>query len=105
MNRLDHHCSPIAPRLLLALIPPSTRRGRDGGQSAQFPLMLCLPLASGAPPASPSPFIAPPSLVARSSLLSPGAAPLWLDHYSLTASRQTVRTAPRASTDSSVSQP
>ena len=28
MNRRDHHCSPIAPRLLLALIPPSTRRGR-----------------------------------------------------------------------------
>jgi hypothetical protein len=28
MNRRDHHCSPIAPRLLLALMPPSTRMGR-----------------------------------------------------------------------------
>ena len=29
MNRRDHHCSPIAPRLLLALIPPSTAIGPD----------------------------------------------------------------------------
>ena len=46
MNRRDHHCSPIAPRLLLALIPPSTRIGRAGGQLSQ---VLILPLASGAP--------------------------------------------------------
>ena len=29
MNRRDHHCSPIAPRLLLALTPPSTAIGPD----------------------------------------------------------------------------
>ena len=29
MNRRDHHCSPIAPRLLLALMPPSTAIGPD----------------------------------------------------------------------------
>ena len=29
MNRLDHHCSPIAPRLLLALMPPSTAIGPE----------------------------------------------------------------------------
>jgi hypothetical protein len=29
MNRRDHHCSPIAPRLLFALMPPSTEIGPD----------------------------------------------------------------------------
>src|SRR6185437_16217942 len=47
MNRRDHHCSPIAPRLLLALIPPSTRIGLAGGHSSQ--LMLCSPARLRAP--------------------------------------------------------
>src|SRR4029077_5000898 len=38
MNRRDHHCSPIAPRLLLALIPPSTRIGFGGGRCPPPPL-------------------------------------------------------------------
>ena len=29
MNRRDHHRSPIAPRLLLALMPPSTAIGPE----------------------------------------------------------------------------
>jgi hypothetical protein len=29
MNRRDHHCSPIAARLLFALMPPSTEIGPD----------------------------------------------------------------------------
>src|SRR5689334_21900469 len=45
MNRRDHHCSPIAPRLLLALIPPSTLIGLAGGHSSQ--LIFLPPLASG----------------------------------------------------------
>src|SRR6266536_891710 len=37
-NRPDHQLSPIWPRRLRALMPPSTRRGREGGgQSSQEP--------------------------------------------------------------------
>ena len=35
MNRRDHHCSPIAPRLLRALTPPSTAIGPDDSYSHQ----------------------------------------------------------------------
>src|SRR6266545_7762600 len=45
-NRPDHQLSPIWPRRLRALMPPSTRRGREGGgQSSQEPAIRCLLLA------------------------------------------------------------
>src|SRR5580693_10185476 len=74
MNRRDHHCSPIAPRLLTALIPPSTRIGLAGGQSSQEPLnplMLFPSLASGAPLGTAFPrrsFLAPQSRRYRAPL-------------------------------------
>jgi hypothetical protein len=47
MNRRDHHCSPIAPRLLLALIPPSVGIGREGsGHGYRAGLIPVPPLAT-----------------------------------------------------------
>src|ERR1035441_8040293 len=46
MKRLDHHCSPIAPRLLRALMPPSARRGRDGSYQRPESKLLTAPPAS-----------------------------------------------------------
>jgi hypothetical protein len=49
MNRRDHHCSPIAPRLLTALIPPSTRIGLAGGQLSQDPVIRVLHFLRSSP--------------------------------------------------------
>src|ERR1700722_4615506 len=50
MNRRDHHCSPIAPRWLLALTPPSTGIGPADSYSHQR-FTLFFPLAPGLPTA------------------------------------------------------
>src|ERR1700722_2852095 len=50
MKRRDHHPSPMAPRWLLALIPPSTGIGPADSYSHQR-FMLFFPLAPGSPTA------------------------------------------------------
>ena len=43
MNRRDHHCSPIAPRLLLALMPPSTAIGPDASAHRKWRSFMTTP--------------------------------------------------------------
>src|SRR6266851_4138921 len=60
MNRRDHHCSPIAPRLLLALMPPSTRRGLDGSGQSRQSLIGVFRQGTLAEPTVPPPGAQPP---------------------------------------------